>query len=766
MCILCVVQRWSRRVASMLPYLVIPLMLLWALSHFLPPGFRFEATSPRIACAAVLLMTLLWYEFLLPRLSAWRARRSARLRELRREQALELQKLRKTATRRCRNCLSPYRDQNPGGGGRFMCSNCGHVSKRPVLELPGHAGNFGEKGGWFCSQFLSSETGNGYWLEDSNNNSNNNSAQENAFPLGCKIGKILSFFCLVFKWVCRRVFGFGSSGENGSSDNDSKRNKRGENGGNLQESKTDKARRKAEEKRLARLEKEMLEEEERKQREEVARLVEERRKLRDEKLEAEEKSKGVTPIGEREGKKEHDKKRQERERRRESNNQKDKMSNKSNSDCEEFEKKGRNVGTSHGTSKASHQQNGGGNNNNINNRRKYFGGNFRGFTGASFFGGSNQASNAASNTTSVNKGVNKTSLNAASSNINNSNQSHVVKREGHTGTGTVHNAVPNGDDKNAETKINRPVQTDQQPPQQPPPPKKAWHQLFKRSLPVSVSPSPTPQPLNPQTLNPQTLIPQTLNPNIDTYIAPPNNYFNPQRPAFKPQSLLPFPVYNPIITTNPNPNPNPNLSFHQSSTSLIFPPVRQPSPVPRSPPVESESFEDPDALSLLGNLPLGFIPPKMTKPSPIESPIARPKSNNNSNDRVVRDGPGAWTLWGAPLTQNALGSVGGGKSGEYLMSSSRHLMSDKRAVAPPDRTAGKAADPNGESLFLPHNLMGRQLDGAKSPDISPTHHWSKKEWMVNGEATSSIPASPRGESLFSADPVVQSLWSFNQKDSK
>ena len=52
----------------------------------------------------------------------------------------------------------------------------------------------------------------------------------------------------------------------------------------LAESRGEKARRKAEEKRMARLEKEMREEEERQQREEVARLVEERRKLREEQM--------------------------------------------------------------------------------------------------------------------------------------------------------------------------------------------------------------------------------------------------------------------------------------------------------------------------------------------------------------------------------------------------------------------------------------------------------------------------------------------------
>ncbi|MCI16783.1 stress response protein NST1-like, partial [Trifolium medium] len=115
MCILCVIQKLSRRVATVLPWLVIPLIGLWALSQLLPPAFRFEITSPRLACVFVLLVTLFWYEILMPQLSAWRVRRNARLRERKRFEALEMQKLRKTATRRCRNCYNPYRDQNPGG---------------------------------------------------------------------------------------------------------------------------------------------------------------------------------------------------------------------------------------------------------------------------------------------------------------------------------------------------------------------------------------------------------------------------------------------------------------------------------------------------------------------------------------------------------------------------------------------------------------------------------------------------------------------------
>jgi len=86
----------------MMPWLVIPLIILWALSQMLPPGFRFE--------------------------------RRDLLRERRRIAALEAAKWRKEATHRCRNCLTAYKDQNPAGG-RFMCTYCGHVSRRPVLDI-------------------------------------------------------------------------------------------------------------------------------------------------------------------------------------------------------------------------------------------------------------------------------------------------------------------------------------------------------------------------------------------------------------------------------------------------------------------------------------------------------------------------------------------------------------------------------------------------------------------------------------------------------
>ncbi|XP_047320073.1 uncharacterized protein LOC124924068 [Impatiens glandulifera] len=369
MCILCVIQKWSRRVATMLPWLVIPLIGLWALSQLLPPAFRFEITSPRLACVFVLLVTLFWYEILMPQLSAWRARRNARLRERKRFEAIEMQKLRKTATRRCRNCLTPYRDQNPGGG-RFMCSYCGHNSKRPVLDLPvlpglgfsnsgilkdlvGKGGNILNGKAWSDNSLTSRQD----WLENGNwvsGKLNGNSyGQKNSVDFfscdeDCMAEKsyscVVIFSCKITSvlfwsigWFWSKVFRASWSRDVSSSDTEDKGllARQGENGENFQESRVEKARRKAEEKRQARVERELLEEEERKQKEEVARLVEERRKLRDEKMEVEKDCKnGLTSSTEKNIKKEAEKKRQERKK------EKDKASSKSSSDAEEIEKRG------------------------------------------------------------------------------------------------------------------------------------------------------------------------------------------------------------------------------------------------------------------------------------------------------------------------------------------------------------------------------------------------------------------------------------------
>jgi hypothetical protein len=137
-------------------------------------------------------------------------------------------------------------------------------------------------------------------------------------------------------WLWRKIFRFSSSVGDSSLDPEQRRMlaRQGENGTSSHESRVEKARRKAEEKRQARLEKEHSEEEERKQREEVARLVEERRRLRDEILEAEKCSKFSVAAKEKDTK-EAEKKRQERRKER------DRASSKSNSDGEEVDKRTR-----------------------------------------------------------------------------------------------------------------------------------------------------------------------------------------------------------------------------------------------------------------------------------------------------------------------------------------------------------------------------------------------------------------------------------------
>ncbi|CAM8949217.1 unnamed protein product [Rhodiola kirilowii] len=365
MCALCSVQKRVRAIAMMLPWLVIPLIGLWALSQLLPTPFQFEITSPRLACMAVLLITLLWYEVVMPQLSAWTVRRNAWLREKKRWEVIELQKLKNLATRRCRNCLTAYRDQNPGGG-RFMCSYCGHFSKRPVLDLPVSPRMSSLSSG--IQKDLVGKSGNALHAKSWSDNSwicNGHSNIENANLIGefshvksvywrkeegvvcgvkdsCMTEKsyshVVVFACKLFSsslsnawWVWGKIFQVGLLDNGVSADEQHRGNQtRSENGVNFQESKSDKARRKAEEKRQARLEKAQLEEEERKQREEVARLVEERRKLRD--ISEKDLVKRLGPVKERQ-KKEAEKKRRERKKER------DRGSCKSNSDVEDLERK-------------------------------------------------------------------------------------------------------------------------------------------------------------------------------------------------------------------------------------------------------------------------------------------------------------------------------------------------------------------------------------------------------------------------------------------
>lgn len=802
MCILCVIQKWSRRVATMLPWLVIPLIGLWALSQLLPPAFRFEITSPRLACVFVLLVTLFWYEILMPQLSAWRVRRNARLRERKRFEAIELQKLRKTATRRCRNCLTPYRDQNPGGG-RFMCSYCGHISKRPVLDLPvppgmGNSGIIkdlvGKSGkilngkawsenGWMCGQDWL-ENGNwvggsvsgkpSYWMMNGNGvfGGDENCLAEKSYSGVVIFGwKLLTSFFFSIRWLWRKIFRISSSED---SLNDAEHGilaKKGENGVNYNESKGEKARRKAEEKRQARLERELLEEEERKQREEVARLVEERRRLRDEKIEAE-KDHGKTspPVREKDSKKEAEKKRQERRK----DKDKDKGSSKSNSDAEELEKragkeserkreldkkfeidrrehqksgmenvKGQSMETGHGMKNISANSFIRGNSGTryLDRMRGTFLSSSKAFTGGNLFG----------------KGAN-TPATFTKEYKSNSSVDHVHtfphKRDSFPPDRVAGKLSTNGDDKS----ICRPVLSGPQPR---PTLKKSWQQLFTRSS--SVAPS--------------------SNPSV---ISRPNTKFQTevQSPQLSSQTLLARPYDNPINFGLPSPFTLSTYPCDSTITSLglprsIDPTFRRIGEVPREFICEEpEHFEDPcyepDPIALIGpvseslnNFQMdrncsatdkGFEKPRglknlsasseANKPSPIESPMSREK-HNNSNwfpstpkthdmhsfavDDAIPNETGTWQMWNSsPLGQDGLGLVGGPAS--WLLPPERNRSNKEDFVHPSQKNMASLFTNEDHVLsgtHSPHNIfLGNGQNGV--PFNPVTSSSDNEPWLHSG----------------------------------
>ncbi|KAG2622665.1 hypothetical protein PVAP13_3KG043700 [Panicum virgatum] len=761
MCPLCSVQRWSRRVATMLPWLVIPLIAIWAITQLLlPAAYRFEVTSPRLACVSVLLLTLFWYEILLPRLSLWRARRSARLREERRAHALELHKLRKTATRRCRNCSNPYRDQNPGGG-KFMCSYCGHVSKRPVLDL-NSAGKVPT--GWPCSQDC------GYWLDLRCSSGNNNSFLAFSWRL------LSSFSSTVASWFLRKIFRFTSSGDDEGLGPDGKRlAKRGENVGKAEESRVEKARRKAEEKRLARLEREMLEEEERKQREEMAKLVEERRRLRDEKAEAEERSKSATPVGEKDARREAERRRQERRKKE------DKGSSKSNSDCEDidrrlgregdrkrdFDRKGdldkREGYKPHYFEANNHS------NKTVESRTKYFGrmtGSFlsssRGFGGGSFFGRSAQPP-----APQVNK-VSRPVVPAT-------DQGNALKRETqHTATQVTAKLATAGETRNSWANFNRPVSPNVQP--HPTGLKKSWHQLFSRSASVSPCPDVTTSARD-MNRKPEPNGAQISNAHIFLSQYPPLE----SKPCSSQSMQFPgFPPLNGAPPIKPLPHfPAGHMPFYDDAESTVF--------------EEPEQFEDPcydpDAIALLGpvsesldnfpsDLDCGFISSDITKeshgrPSPIESPLSR--------SRTVEENPikpphssSQWLRQHTNQFNHSVNLFNGGTESSLstgLNDNDPWLQKAPFQQLPPDTP----------SLFLPHEVQGKAIHNDLvfgSPNKSahehpfgpPGHSWSKEELVLNGTQEAKHISSPPcahvgGGGLFSStSPDVQSVWSFNEKE--
>lgn len=230
-----------------------------------------------------------------------------------------------------------------------MCSYCGHVSKRPILDIPGPPGRSGilsnliRKSGWFFNLDCPA-LGRGNWdghvnpapRHWVNSGQEQSSEEETCSWAAIFIWKLISSVFYLTRQCYRRVLKLGSPLEDGSLDTEHDgSSKEGEHV--FQESKGEKARRRAEEKRLARLEKEMLEEEERKQREEVARLIEERRKLRDINVEADKESLKASALdGSRDGRKEESDK-----RRRDKKKERDKNSSKSNSDGEDHDSRGK-----------------------------------------------------------------------------------------------------------------------------------------------------------------------------------------------------------------------------------------------------------------------------------------------------------------------------------------------------------------------------------------------------------------------------------------
>ncbi|MCL7038124.1 hypothetical protein MKW94_002485 [Papaver nudicaule] len=827
MCILCVIQKCSRRVATMLPWLIIPLIGLWALSQLLPPGFRFEITSPRLACLMVLLVTLFWYEVLMPKLSSWRIRRSAWLRERKRVQAIELQKLRKMAVRRCRNCLTPYRDQNPGGGGKFMCSYCGHISKRPVLDIPGSAdldakksgfvGDLVGKGGkiwngkvwsehgWICSNDWL-ENGNwvpGSFMENSSwikNGGRLYSGKDLCFAEKSYSVIVVFFFKVLFsfffsvRWLWRKIFRVSSS-EDGSSDAEHMgMSKKGENGVNIYESKVEKARRKAEEKRQARLERELLEEEERKQREDVAKLVEERRRLRDEKMEAEKQhARGSANDKEKDSKREAEKKRQERRK------DKDKGSNKSNSDCEEIdrragkeldrkreldktERRDQQKGVAaqisesrHGIKVSTANVNKGSGTRYLERVKGSLISSSRALNGTNFFGkGTHTNQTSATNVSKANKlngFVDHSQGSANQRDMHNSTHAPVINNS--NGDNNVIGASPHrlsGSEMQSQTV------------------KKSWQQLFTRSPGMS-----------------------NMSPQVEV-----------QRPNFHLQSLQMNPFQNQLGSNLPLPShvslsPNgskSSMSYSSSAAKPIF-------PVGGEPPYslaqeESEIFEDPcyvpDPVALLGpvsesldhfsydlgtgfmrnSLPQNSMPLKhvitsveVSKPSPIEPPMSRlhgieerltnsfpcsPKTPDRNSSPLNESNSGTWQMWGtSPLGQDSLGFAGGPSSwlppiGQNSKSMTSKFVVDQvppgnhfqRGVQPGSSLTGGTFSPISSGLFendpwLPNPISPplSSVGERYSIPVSPPPDVSQSE-LTYGSSSRSATRQP-----FEPSPVVR-----------
>ncbi|KAG0459447.1 hypothetical protein HPP92_022575 [Vanilla planifolia] len=687
MYLFCFGNRCFWRIRTMLLRLAITLIILSAVSQLLQPRFRFEITKFHVFCMLLILTVFLWYEILLPRICRWRARRAARLSERRRTEALELHKLRKTATRSCRNCHMPYRDQNPGGG-RFMCSYCGHISKRPALDLPSQTGSPGitnahvGKNGWLCEVDGSVNWAGHVLVSDCRCSAERSCCRT---MVACKA---ISFIFSFVSWLCGKILRFDSSSEDGSSDSDNRGFlRKGDNGGNFQESRWEKARRKAEEKRQARLEKEMLEEEERKQREEVAKLVEERRKLRDEKLVAETEHSNGSALGGRTVRKAMKRVKRDREK------EMDKASVKSYSDGEEFEKRAsrenqmkqefekkaederQDLQKCIGDNLKPHTLYGSYGSKVAANKTRYFErmrGSFlpssRGFGGASFFGGCKH------NSATITKSVKPSSL------FKNHGGNLINKRDAYS---TVHmgdNSASCVVNKASDSSTSPPAVTDVQPRTMAP--KKSWHQLFTRSSAVSPSPDRSGdvklceprQSTDRDQLSNQNFVAQNFIENqvsigqalpLISYPSTTNS-FNSNASTH----ILPEAAYPPLkelsqnlildaeIFEDPCYAPDPISTLRPVSNSLDTFPLEVGSRfLARNKNEGSRALKNIASAELnkhcLSELPLS----KLHLPEEIQNASEQQFSTNRLDTLSNEQEQSTWQMWGSPLAQEGLGSV-------------------------------------------------------------------------------------------------------------
>eukprot|EP00899_Mesostigma_viride_P006486 jgi/Mesvir1/15839/Mv03388-RA.1 len=217
----------------------------------------------------------------------------------------EEERLRKQAIKRCRNCLAAYQHQAPFGG-RYTCSACGHVSRRPALDtthamaVPSKPPD--EKGGMLngMGDGGGSDAGSDNWdgvPALTPQVSRSNSGASNAAAPACAEATSSSVLLSALEFVAKKILGRGlcerarmldrlgrGGGEKTGLRSAGGRDVAGDAGSMAslcqRLGRGEKTRRKMEEKRAARSERQKLEDEEKQVREEVAQLVEEQRRTR------------------------------------------------------------------------------------------------------------------------------------------------------------------------------------------------------------------------------------------------------------------------------------------------------------------------------------------------------------------------------------------------------------------------------------------------------------------------------------------------------